>query len=373
MMKSGRQVLDFIQMAVILTDMHSKIVFTNRYTERLFGYPREEIEGQRLRILFLEEDLTYFLPNIVYLTLYKNGFAGEALLRQKDGKKIFVHISSSSFKEGGEVFLAFSIQEIQRLKKLERERLEMERWASLGMMIEEIAHQIRNPIASIGGYVKRLSKISPSLSSRGSYLDRILQETRKLEVIIQRVEEYVLISRANVQREKIQDVIEAALQTLSVEATEKDISFRIEARGSEGDGYLFIDRGLVIKALCHILRNSMESIAEMPRGKERKTVKVAFSEDGENIEILISDKGEGISKKNLSHIFEPFFSTRPDRIGLGLTFVKKVLEEHGGGMRVDSRLKSGTRVILTFPKDRRRKVRRELISAGSDSSPSPSV
>ena len=372
-LKSRPQVLDAVQVGFILTDVHSKIVFTNRYTERLFGYPRDEIVGERLRILFLEEDLTYFLPNIVYLTLYQNGFEGEALLRQKEGKKIFVHISTTSFKEEGEVFLAFSFQEIQRLKKLERERLEMERWASLGMMIEEIAHQIRNPIASIGGYVKRLSKTPSSRLTHGSYLDRIFQETHRLETIVQRVEDYVLISRANLQREKIQEVVEAALQTFSVEATEKGISFQLEAGVLEGDVHLFVDKGLVIKALCHILRNSMESIYKMPSEKKRKAVKVVISGANDNIEISISDRGEGISKKDLSHIFEPFFSTRPDQMGLGLTFTKRVMEEHRGEIEVKSRLKSGTTVTLTFPKDRRRRVRRELISPDAGMSQPSSI
>jgi len=361
-LKSRHQLLDFIQVAFILTDVHSKILFTNRYTERLFGYTRDEIEGQRLRTLFLEEDLIYFLPNIVYLTLYKSGFEGEALLRQKDGRRIFVHISTSSFKEEGEVFLAFSFQEIQRLKKLERERLEMERWASLGMMVEEIAHQIRNPIASIGGYVKRLSKTTPSTSIHSSYLDRVFQETRKLETIVQRVEEYVLISRAFFKREKIQEVVETALQTFSIEAAEKGISFNLETGALEEDGHLFIDKGLVIKALCHILRNSMESITKIPAEKKRKTVKVALIKGEESIGISISDKGEGIAKKNIDRIFEPFFSTRPDRMGLGLTFAKRVMEEHRGEIQVESRLKRGTTITLTFPKDRRRKVRREFIS-----------
>lgn len=371
--KSRYQLLDFIQVAFILTDVHSKILFTNRYTERLFGYTRDEIEGQRLRLLFLEEDLTYFLPNIVYLTLYKNGFEGEALLRQKDGRKIFVHISTSSFKEEGEVFLAFSFQEIQRLKKLERERLEMERWASLGMMVEEIAHQIRNPIASIGGYVNRILKTPPSTSIRSSYLDRIFQETQKLETIVQRVEEYVLISRPTFQREKVQEVIEAALQTFYIEATEKGLSFNLETGTLKGNGHFFIDKGLVIKALCHILRNSMESIKRIPVEKKRATVKVTLFEGEETIGISISDRGEGIAKKNLNRIFEPFFSTRPDQMGLGLTFVKRVMEEHRGEIRVESRLKRGTTITLIIPKDRRRKIRRELISPDTEISQPSSI
>ncbi|MCJ7749130.1 MAG: ATP-binding protein, partial [Desulfobacterales bacterium] len=86
-----------------------------------------------------------------------------------------------------------------------------------------------------------------------------------------------------------------------------------------------------------------------------------------------SDKGEGIAKKNLNRIFEPFFSTRPEHMGLGLTFTKRVMEEHGGKIQVESRLKKGTTITLIFPKDRRRKVRRELISPDTEISQSSSV
>ena len=361
-LKSRHPLLDFVQVAFILTDTHSKIVFSNRHTERLFGYGRDEIKGQRLRVLFLEDDLTYFFPNIVYLTLYKNGFEGEALLRQKDGKKIFVHINSASFKEDGEVFLTFSFQEIQRLKRLERERLEMERWASLGIVVEEIAHQIRNPITSLGGYVQRLLKTALSAPTRRSYLDRIFHETQRLEVIIQRVEEYVLVSKPVFQREKIQEVVEAALQTFSVEAAERGISFGLETRGMEEGEYFFVDKRLVIKALCHVLRNSLESMTGIRAEKKRKSMKVILFGSEDTIHISISDRGEGISKKNLGHIFEPFFSSRPDQMGLGLTFAKRVMEEHRGEIQVESRFRKGTTVTFVFPKDRRRRKSRELIS-----------
>ena len=361
-LKNRHHFLDLIQVAFILTDVHSKILYANRYTERVFGYAREEVEGQRIRIFFLEEDLTYLLPNIVYLTLYKNGFEGEALLKQKDGKKIFVHLSTNSFKEKGEVFLTFSFQEIQRLKKLEREKLEMEHWASLGIMVEEIAHQVRNPIVSIGGYTQRLMKTFPSSSRNRSYLDQILCETKRLETMIQRVEEVVLIPRLIFQKEKVQEVAETALQTFSGKATESGISLNLETGVLEGDEYFFVDKDLVGRAIYCILENSIEAVTRIPIGRKRTTVKVALFKDEENIGISISDKGEGIAKKNIEHIFEPFFSTRPDRVGLGLTFAKRVVEEHGGMIQVESRLKKGTTITLTFPKDRRRKVRRELIS-----------
>jgi len=360
-LKSRHSFLDLVQVAFILTDAHSKILFTNRYTERLFGYSREEMEGERIRMLFLEEDLTYFLPNIIYLSLYKNGFEGEALLRQKNGTKIFVHLYTTSFKEEGEVFISLSFQEIQRLKKLERERLEMERWASLGMMVEEIAHQTRNPIVAIGGYTQRLLK-TLSLSAKGkSYLHQILRETKRLETLIQRVEEYVLIPSPTFQKEEIQEVVETVLQSFSKEAVEKGISINLETRALEGEGEFFIDKDLIAKAFFHILKNSIEAVARTTMGKKGRLVKVSLFGDGGNIGVSISDKGEGIPKKNLDRIFEPFFSTRPDQVGLGLTFAKRVVEDQGGNIQVESRLKRGTTITLTFPKDRRRIVRREKI------------
>ena len=360
-LRSRHPFLDLVQVAFILTDAHSKILYTNRYTQRLFGYSREELEGERMRLLFLEEDLTYFLPNIIYLSLYKNGFEGEALLRQKDGAKVFVHLYTTTFKEEGEVFISFSFQEIQRLKKLERERLEMERWASLGMMVEEIAHQIRNPIVAIGGYTQRLLKTLSPLPKGKSYLHQILQEAKRLETMIQRVEEYVLIPKPTFQKEKIQEVAEAVLQNFSKEAAEKGISLNLETGGLEG-GDFFVDKKLITKALFYILENSIEAVTQVPMGKKERRVNLSLWGDGRSIGVAISDRGEGILKKNLDRVFEPFFSTRPDRVGLGLTYAKRVVEDQGGSIHVDSRLKKGTTITLTFPKDRRRKLRREKLS-----------
>ncbi len=361
-LKDRPKVLDSIPASFCLTDIHTRILYVNQQAELFFGYTREELEGERLRILFLEEDLIYFFPNIVFLTRYKNGFEGEVLLKQKDGAKIFVHLSTSSFKEGGEIFLTFHFQEIQRLKTLEREKVEMERWASLGRMVEEIAHQIRNPIASIGGYTKRLSKNLASSSKGQGYLNHILKETDRLECILKRVEEYVRIPQPLFQPEKIQDVVEGLLPGISKKAIEKEVSFRLDTRGLEGDGQFYMDADLIRRVLSHLLENSLEAIPPQSKGKMNKVVDVALFDDGDSVGISISDRGLGISKKNLNAIFDPFFSTHPSRVGLGLTFVRRVMEEHRGRIRVDSRMRKGTTVTLYFPKDRRRKVRREFLA-----------
>jgi len=361
--RNGHDLLDLVQVAFIITDIRLNVVYSNLCTERLLGYARGEIEGQRIRVLFLEDDLTYFLPNIVYSTVYQDGFEGEALLRQKDGTRIFVYISTAPFKEEGEVFLTFSLQEIQRLKRMERERLEAEHWASLGKMVEEIAHQVRNPIVSIGGYTQRLLKPSLASQKREFCLDQVVRETRRLETMIQRVEEYVLIRRPAFQREKIQDVVDVALKAFSKVATEKEVCVNLDTGALKGEGSLFIDKGLVMKALSHIFENSLEAMTRIPVRKERATLNVGLWGNEETVGISISDNGEGIAKENLGRVFDPFFSTQPDRVGFGLTFAKRVVEEQGGKIRVESEAGKWAAITITFPRDRRRQVRRELISS----------
>ncbi len=361
--KNRYPLLDLIQTAFVLTDIHGKILYHNRYTEHLLGYTRQELEGRKVRELFFPEDLKFFLPNMIYLTIDKTGFEGDGLLRQKDGKGIFVHLFTSSFKEGGETFLTFSLQEIQRLKRLEREKLEMRHRATLGMMVEEMAHQVRNPIASIGGYARRLIKLSDSSSRRELYLNRILYETSRLEEMIRQMEELVKIPRPIFQREKVLEIVEQTLQSISEEEKTTDISFNLEEGSFKGDEFFYIDRDLVSRALSHLLKNSIESIRQCREKKGPKEIKVSVAGDEKSVEISISDRGEGIPKKNLDRIFEPFFSTRPERVGLGLPFVKRVMEDHGGAIRVDSRLRRGTTTTLIFPKDRRRPIRGEWVSS----------
>jgi signal transduction histidine kinase len=142
---------------------------------------------------------------------------------------------------------------------------------------------------------------------------------------------------------------------------EKGVALRCQTEGLTGDGQLFTDRGLMARALAHILQNSLEAITLNPKRKGEEVVEVALADNGERVEVAVSDRGPGISQKNLGLIFDPFFSTRPDRVGLGLTFVRRAVEEQGGKIQVESRLGKGTKMILHFPKDRRRKIRREWL------------
>ncbi len=359
--KISHKLLDSLPTSIVFTDIHSRILYVNPQAETFFGYKKEEIIGERLRLLFFEEDLLFLYPNIIYLTVYKNGFDGEVVLRQQDGRKIFVHLYTTSFKEEGEVFLTLAFQEIQRQKDLERQKLEVNRWAGLGRMIEEIAHQFRNPISAIGGYAQRLLKGSPASPKQKTYLHRIWKESTRLETILQRVEEYVQLPTPAFRSETLEETVKDVISRFLPAATAKGIEIRLDTKGVSGDGRFFIDQELIRKILLQILANSLDAVLRKPKRNKKETIEVALLDDGDVIEISVSDRGVGIPKKDLGLIFDPFFTTQPQRVGLGLTLVRKVMEEHGGRVSIDSRPNRGTTINLFFSKDRRRKLRRESI------------
>jgi signal transduction histidine kinase len=237
----------------------------------------------------------------------------------------------------------------------------MSHWATIGVMVEEIAHQIRNPIASIGGYVKRLINRLPSSAKNRFYLDQIIHESNRLETMLRRIEEVILIPMPVIKKENVKEVIDEAVNMFSKKTQELDVSIHLETGSLKGDEYFFIDRTLIIKSIIYILENSLDAIIPIKGNEKRTIINLSVFQEDENIKLSISDRGEGISKKNMCKIFEPFFSTRPEKIGLGLTFTKKVIEEHKGTIKISSRLKRGTTVIISIPIDRRRAIRRKLI------------
>jgi len=359
--KISHKLLDSLPTSIVFTDIHSRILYVNPQAESFFGYRRDEIIGQRLRLLFFEEDLLFLYPNILYLTIYRSGFDGEVLLRQKDGRRLFVHLCTTSFKEDGEIFLTFAFQKIQRQKDLEHEKLKLQRWVGLGRMVEEIVHQFRRPLSSIGGFTQRLLQADPLPSRTQTSLRRIGNEAKRLEALLKGLEEYAELPTPVFHPESLEAVVRDAIAHFSKTMAPPGIPIRLDTRGLSGDGKFFVDRKLIQKALLQVFANGLEAIRRKSKGRAKAAIDVILRDDGEIIEISVRDRGIGISKKHRDLIFEPFFSTDGQRVGLGLTLVQKIMEEHGGRISIESRPNRGTRVHLFFPKDRRRKLRRESI------------
>ena len=223
--------------------------------------------------------------------------------------------------------------------QLQERLLQSEKLAALGRITANVAHEIRNPLTSVGGFARRLQKKVPEGTAERQYADSIVSEVAALEDILRAVLAYSRVSVPRLAKENISDVFDDVLKTYEATLTEHKV--RIE-RAYDDVSEVRIDREQVKEVIGNIILNAVDA---MPGGG---TLRVAISREQVNdmshVAVHISDTGEGIPEENLDKIFEPFFTTRIAKrgIGLGLSIGKKIMEDLGGFITVRSHAGKGS-------------------------------
>jgi PAS domain S-box-containing protein len=231
-----------------------------------------------------------------------------------------------------------------------REQLsESEKLAALGRITANVSHTIKNPLTAIGGFANRLLDRLPEGTKEKKYAGLIFSEAIRLENVLQNV---LLFSRRDADRREqcnVHEIIEKALIMYEDICREKSIA----VNGHFTDvPAVTANKEQMLQAIENLLSNAIDA---MPRGG---TLTVSIDEeqvrDTSYVRIQVQDTGQGIEAENVNRIFEPFFTTKLllKGTGLGLSITKKVVEEHGGFIRVDSEVGTGTTFSLYFPRSR---------------------
>ncbi len=227
-------------------------------------------------------------------------------------------------------------------RREEQHRLEMARresLAQLGEMGAMLAHEIRNPLAGIKGYAQIIEK-KPRDERNSGYARSIVTEVLRLEALVSDLLSYARSDRNVMTSVDIGEVVAQTAALLQLEA--EQLHIRIVTECPEG---IFIsgngDR--LGQVLLNLGKNAIQATAES--GTVTITVHIA----DKLAEIRVCDNGHGISREVMSRLFEPFFTTRARGTGLGLALCRKIVEEHGGAISVQSAVGAGTAVSMTFP------------------------
>ena len=351
------QLIEAVKTGILLADNEGTIRFTNEYLGALLEYPRDGLIGKPLETLFFPEDIPVFLANIMNLTLRDKGFEGEILLRKGDGNSLLVKLSTARYQEDSPErdILIFTLQDISRFKEMEKNLFSSERFAGLGKMTDQIAHQIRNPVASIGGFALRLAKEKVPYELHTRYTDIIYTEAIRLEQIIDRLVEFAQVSSPRFRPIKLVEIFQEVLKAVALIQEAKRSRIKIPSLELLPETTLFGDPGLLAQAVHYLLLNSLEASSDQDKIEVTGTVR------DDQVIIEVKDRGEGVLPEHLPFVFDPFFSTKFNYLGLGLTTAKRIVTEHHGQVEILSIPKKGTEVSLVFPKDRRRPIRTRLI------------
>ncbi|MDP1759415.1 MAG: ATP-binding protein, partial [Thermodesulfovibrionales bacterium] len=230
------------------------------------------------------------------------------------------------------------VRDITEMNNLREKLVATERMAALGEVAARVAHEIRNPLVSVGGFAKRLEKkLDGNLKE---YAGIIAREVDRLESILREILGFVKEARLMKEKVNVGELVDDMISLMQTELRERDIKV-LNEKGETPQ--IYVDATRIREALLNIFNNAVQALAI------HGTITMKTYTEAKYAVIEISDTGPGIDEKDLPFIFNPFYTTKLSGTGLGLAITKRIIEEHKGKIEVDSAPGKGTRFRVFLP------------------------
>lgn len=335
-------VVDNTMAVIVAVDMNGRITLFNRQAELVFKKKSEEVVGKTLKSVFpqLGGHEHYLLSALQCgrgMTEVENNYCPYT---GREG--VFVHSVALVRSPAGEISGAIWMRrDHTKSRRLQNEINSAEVQAIVSQIAAGTAHEIRNPLTTIKGYIQLANQKAEQDVS--AYLQMALEGIKEVENIISDLLTLFHPKAEGLQLISINALLLELLQLVQHTGTLANIVIRTIL---DKDAPLCLaDAKLIKYALLNILRNAMEA---MPDGG-CLTVKTVYQRESNTVTISVCDTGIGIRQEDLSRIFRPFFTTKKDGSGLGLTLSNRILQHHNGYIVVDSTCGEGSSVHLHLP------------------------
>ncbi len=226
--------------------------------------------------------------------------------------------------------------EITQEKLIRSERLE-----AMGHLVQGVAHEIRNPLMTIGGFASRIKKTVKGNPKLQEYIDIILEESARLETLVKTVNEFAQVLSARLELDDYKPVLERVMKEFGPRAQRQGVL--LHAHIDRDLPPTRMDSSQISTAISNIMENALEG---MPHGG---VLKIEVKHEQNHIVARITDTGCGIDQENLASVYDPFFTSKTRGAGLGLTMVHQILTNHDGEIKIHSEKGVGTTVTLRVP------------------------
>ncbi|HUI66710.1 MAG TPA: ATP-binding protein [Nitrospirota bacterium] len=333
----NENILQCVTSGVMTFDKNGCATTINRAAEDMLGISWAQASGKNCQDIFSSSDICKAVRDTIDKKLPSTRM--EATLDRPQGKAWlgFNTAVLTDRRQGEALGVILSFSDLTEVKRLQEQMELKERLTALGEMSAGIAHELRNPMAVISGYVNLLSKkIDPG--NQGIIRD-ITSEINGMNRIIGDLLTFARPASLNRVIVNIKELIEGCLSNVlqAKEAGEKVMTVL-----SLDDVEALLDEGLMRQALNNLFQNAVEA---MPDGG---TLTID-AHGGKNLTVTVADTGIGIHQDTIKKIFLPFFTTKDKGVGLGLALVHKIVLSHGGRLEVESAQGKGTAFTVTIP------------------------
>ena len=260
-------------------------------------------------------------------------------------KTIPLEVIASFLEDEEGAFLGHVIlfRDLSEIRHLQREVERSQRLASVGKLAAGIAHEIRNPLSSIKGFATYFKERYRDVPEDQKTADIMIQEVERLNRVIGQLLEFARPMSIKKKPTTLGALVQDSIKMIEGDAHRKGIEVHVKRIPHMGD--VSIDADRMKQVFLNVYLNALESM----EGGGILSVEVHPDDSANNIGIIISDTGTGIKDEDVPHIFDPYFTTKSSGTGLGLAIVHKIIESHGGTVRVQSQCGIGTTVTIRLP------------------------
>jgi two-component system sensor histidine kinase HydH len=326
---------------LIAINNHQKVTSLNHVAGAILGCSAPEVIGKNASQA-VPEELLKLLEN---LDAEKSVVEREIDCTVREGKNIPLEVSATWLTDENCVFLGYLLlfKDLSEVRSLRKEIARSQRLASVGRLAAGVSHEIRNPLSSIKGFATYFKERYHDIPENQQISNLMIQEVDRLNRVVGQLHEFARPITISKKSTNLRTLLENSLKLIERQTFEENIN--IQTRFDTDIGDVRVDPDRINQVFLNLYLNAIES---MKNGGDLK-VWLLKNEEKNGIEIRIQDTGTGISQEDLTHIFDPYFTTKASGTGLGLAIVHNIIEAHGGEIKVDSLLEQGTIITLFLP------------------------
>lgn len=348
----AKNILFDAPVALLHVSPEAKVLFANRRASAVLGVRPATLSGYDIGDFVAPHISENWLNAVFAGSLTPLGYEGEVNLKRGDNGWFTARVNAVDGPGKGEMIIA--VRDLTREKFLERELLSSKRLAGLGRVVEGVAHEVRNPLISIGGFARKVEKAVPGGTAEKEFMSIVLSEVERLERMVEDIEGFVEFTNAAHPCNASVDMGQVLGASLEKVAKSHTASQKIKTEFKLGPEIMvFGSKELLEELFTLIIENAYDAMAD-----EGGELDLKLDETGGWARVVVSDTGIGIPESDLDSIFDPFFTSKTRGVGLGLAKAHLIVEDHFGQIKYKSKVDEGTVCTILIPVDRRKVVRK---------------
>lgn len=332
-----RNIFERSRDVIFIADENLFIKDINDAADELLGYDPDELISTNLNQILANDRDKRIIEEELSLMGDVDDMEVEILTNRGERKYCILSLSGET-DISGTSYVQGIIHDITTLKKAEKATIQVEKLGVTGRLVRTLAHEVRNPLNNINLAAAQLRKTIPENST--IFLEIVQRNSQRIGDIISELLNSSGPPAVTQDKTSLQDVIQESIEAANDRLTLKKI--RLKTLSPEEPAIIMADTAKLKIAILNIIINAIEAMSE-----DNGELVIEIKKSHRNV-VIISDNGSGISEENLSRLFEPYFTSKRNGLGLGLATTLNILQSHKATIEVQSQLHEGTTFVVSF-------------------------